>query len=141
VLVGGVALGVSSALTWVHTASGSVTGFGDYYLRQHATWVLLHGPATFVIIMAVGLVAVAVTTLWSGRIVALAIAGVVLSALALIWMAACAGFAAQTRTYLGGGTLGPGVGVGVAASLVSLCGSVWTLVRRGRPRSDSTATR
>lgn len=126
-MVGGALHIIAVFLPWYQGGGRSLTGLDDFVTQNGD---LLSAPGKVWLVVGAALFALGLTTYLVGRVLGVAIAAVVISALGLFTSLLGVGAASNMRKLYGVGEPATGAFVGIVSILVALAGSIQILSRR-----------
>jgi len=131
-VIGAAAMVVGCALKWVESSLGSFSGFQNWVIARDGDLYQRGSSTTVVVVLAVVLAALGVACLVAGRHLAVAIIGIVASALAALFALGIIGLLGESKDPVTGGDLsmGPGPVVVMIGTLVCLAGAITATAKR-----------
>jgi hypothetical protein len=131
-ILGAVLTIVGSVLPWLKIQGKNGNGFDDYISNSNGELKILKGPGKIWIFFAIVVIGLGIGLFLAGRVLAVAILGIVFSAVGAFFVLGSFGVASDTKDYSGEGSYQIGLYIGMIAMLMALAGSIIATSKRRR---------
>lgn len=135
-IIGAVVTAICTALPWLKVDGANGNGFDDYFSNRDGELKILQGPGKIWIFFAVVVVGLGIALYLAGRVLAVAIIGIVFAAIGAFFVLGSITIASDNKDLASAAgndaSLQFGLYLGIVGMLVALAGAITATAKRRR---------